>query len=256
MAHHYDLDDQDEHIHIHAHDERPSRAGVAGALARGLFVGALLIALPIGGYYLGVRTHPKEMHAQPIEQQPAGMIQPAAHGADPSAPPADFAPGAGVTNPAMTAPQTPVGVAPSPAAPGVAGPPAPAGLLPTCDPQGEKDKEADKAKTPGPNEGTLVVECVPSCQEVTIDGKSMGPSPLTQVILPAGKHELTASFGQGALRKHEAVVTPGQMAHVGLAPVAASDEHVVIDDSEAGCEPPYWLQADGTRIAKPACATH
>jgi uncharacterized iron-regulated membrane protein len=243
---HLDLDDQDEHVHIH--DHRPSNGGIA----RGLFVGVLLIALPIGGYYLGSRARPPVMHAaNPTDA--ALVVAPAAHAPAEGQPPADFAPGAGVTNPALTAPTMPQATPPAAAA----GPPTPEAVAaaPACDPaKTDKDKEADK-KTPGPNEGTLVVECVPTCQQVMVDGKAMGPSPLAQVILPAGKHELTATFGQGAPRKHEAIVTAGQQNHVGLAPVAGEGEHLVIDDSEVGCEPPYWVQADGTRIAKPACAT-
>jgi hypothetical protein len=241
---HLDLDDQDEHIHIH--EPRPSNGGVA----RGLVVGALLIALPIGGYYLGTRVGTPVMHAaKATDNTTAVVVQPAAHAPDQhTSPPADFAPGAGLTNPALTAPTVPAGPPPPPAEAAAA--------APACDPQtADKDKQADK-KTPGPNEGTLVVECVPSCQQILVDGKAMGPSPLAEVILPAGKHELTATFGQGDPRKHEAVVTAGQRNHVGLAPVAApAEEHVVIDDSQVGCEPPYWVQADGTRIAKPACAT-
>jgi hypothetical protein len=219
----YDLDDPE---HVHIHDHRPQRGGVA----RGVLVGLLLVALPAGAYYLGTQTHRTVLTAAT-----KGDV-------DGTAPqkPIDLAPGADTTHEATQ--------------PGVGGPGSPAATAPAPPQPAVVAAAAASAASPRPaaNEGVLVVECVPTCQSITIDGKKMGASPLSEVILPAGKHALVASFQNGVPRNHEAVVTAGKRTHVGLAPGAQPDADDYGEPPNA-CDPPWWLQEDGTRIPKPAC---
>lgn len=107
--------------------------------------------------------------------------------------------------------------------------------------------------TAAPGEGLLIVECVPSCVAIVLDGKEAGPSPLN-LSLPPGKHKLFGKFASGAPKVADAVVVAGQTARVSMSPgAAASDEPPAPKAGGEGCNPPYWEQEDGTRIQKPAC---
>jgi hypothetical protein len=46
-----------------------------------------------------------------------------------------------------------------------------------------------------PANGLVTLVCKPSCEEVTEDGKSLGPSPVMQHATPAGEHRYTLRFG-------------------------------------------------------------
>jgi len=108
--------------------------------------------------------------------------------------------------------------------------------------------------TPAPGEGLLVVECVPSCVAIVLDGKERGPSPLAGVSLPPGKHKLFGKFAAGSPKLADAVIVAGQTTRISLSPGAApSEEPAVPRGGGEGCNPPYWEQEDGTRITKPAC---
>ena len=107
--------------------------------------------------------------------------------------------------------------------------------------------------TAAPGEGLLVVECVPACIGIVLDGKEVGGSPLSR-SLPPGKHKLFGKFAAGAPKLADAVVVAGQTARVSLSPGATGgDEPAAPRAAGEGCNPPYWEQEDGTRITKPAC---
>ena len=107
---------------------------------------------------------------------------------------------------------------------------------------------------PAPGEGLLVVECVPNCVAIVLDGKEMGASPLNGVSLPAGKHKLFGKFAVGSPKVADAIIVAGQTARISLSPgAAANDEPAAPKAGGEGCNPPYWEQEDGTRVPKPAC---
>jgi hypothetical protein len=87
---------------------------------------------------------------------------------------------------------------------------------------------------------------------IAIDGKEVGPSPLAGQNLPAGKHRIFGKFATGSPRIADAVIVAGQTARVSLMPAAAPRDDEPKGGGE-GCNPPYWVQEDGTHLQKPAC---
>lgn len=231
------LDDRDEHVHIH--EQRPSGGGVA----RGIIVGLLLVGLPAGAYYLG------------STQNRTVITSGTRNAGDATTPPKpmEMAPGADTTTtaaqPGAAVPGSPVAPSPTAQMAVVATGAAAAGGAPSA--VGDTAGRDAKVARPAANEGVLVVECVPACPQITIDGKAMGPSPLAEVVLPQGKHQVVAKFQAGNPRTHEVVIAAGQRAHVGLAPAQTAVEDY--GPGENACDPSFWVAEDGSHVQKPAC---
>lgn len=123
----------------------------------------------------------------------------------------------------------------------------------TAAPTASAAPSASAASPTNPNEGTLVVECMPACVAITLDGKEIGPSPIAGMGLPPGKHKLFAKFAAGAPRLADATIVAGQTFRLSLTPAAERDPDAEPRGASVGCDPPFWEQEDGTRIMKPAC---
>lgn len=185
---------------------------------KGMLIGIATVALPVVGFVAGRKFSEDAMRANP---PPAVTIVKSVD--KPCAPCPTCAAAPTMAQPAPPAPTPSASIA----APG--------------------------AVTAAPGEGVLVVECVPTCVGIVLDGKEAGPSPLN-LSVPPGKHKLFGKFAAGAPKVADAVVVAGQTARVSLSPGAATgDEPVAPRGGGEGCNPPYWEQEDGTRIPKPAC---
>lgn len=185
---------------------------------KGMLIGIATVALPVVGFVAGRKFSEDAIRANP---PPAVTLVKSVD--RPCAPCPTCAPAAPTM--AATAPPAPVASAPA------------AGTV-----------------TAAPGEGLLVVECVPTCVGIVLDGKEVGASPLN-VSLPPGKHKLFGKFAAGAPKVADATIVAGQTARVSLSPgaVGSGEEPPAPKGGGEGCNPPYWEQEDGTRIQKPAC---
>ena len=110
-----------------------------------------------------------------------------------------------------------------------------------------------------PGDGTLIVECLPACSGIVVDGKELGLAPLTGLGLPAGKHKILAKFDSGGPRIADVNVAAGQTIRLSMSPAAAPRDPTGVGPGVGageGCNPPYWESEDGSRIPKPACQGH
>lgn len=97
----------------------------------------------------------------------------------------------------------------------------------------ESGKTAPKiapAPAPAAAKGAFNIVCNPSCDDVVINGRSFGPSPVVRAELPAGTYEVTLKRKAQADTRKQVVVTAGQTSSfnfalaVQTAPGAASPE--------------------------------
>lgn len=68
---------------------------------------------------------------------------------------------------------------------------------PALEPQPEAPPPQEPAPVaiPAESPGFLTVACDPQCEEVLVDGRRMGTSPLVRVAVPPGKHKLDLRAG-------------------------------------------------------------
>jgi hypothetical protein len=186
---------------------------------KGMLIGIAVVALPVAGFVAGRKFGEDAVRASP---PPAVTMIKTVEKACPACPECPPAPTVAAT-----------ATAPAPTASASA---APSASAPT-----------------NPNEGTLVIECMPACVAITLDGKEIGPSPIAGLGLPPGKHKLFAKFAAGQPRLADATIVAGQTFRLSLTPGVGGSREEEPSGPKVGCDPPFWEQEDGTRIMKPAC---
>ncbi len=100
----------------------------------------------------------------------------------------------------------------------------------------------DSAPSSGTSYGRATIDCSPACDQVSIDGKKMGPSPVKQVPLKAGSHELLLQKVGYQRRSTTLTITGDRSTSIRYKMLPAED-----------CDPPYKKDSKGAKRLKPEC---
>lgn len=77
-------------------------------------------------------------------------------------------------------------------------------------------EKAAKSEASNAPKGFVTVACNPGCESVIVDGRSIGPSPIVRVELPAGTHKLTLRRKGHQEKTVDVVVKAGELASLNV----------------------------------------
>jgi len=117
--------------------------------------------------------------------------------------------------PEELSPITPIGAPPGRPTPGADGEPSGAAARPPADDAPDKG-EPDEAPTRAVKQGWLTLVVLPEA-EVTLNGRSLGKTPLFKVQVPAGQHRLRIKGADGKRRELSVPIAAGKTAQFKLA---------------------------------------